>query len=111
MRGLGVEVATSANLIQYFESRWTAEQLESHLEAARRVDRIRQEAFERIGERLRMRERVTEWDIHEFILQRYREDGLVIDHGPDVAVNGNASNPHYEPKPDATPKSATAMWC
>jgi Xaa-Pro aminopeptidase len=25
----------------------------------------------------------------------------VIDHGPDVAVNGNASNPHYEPKKDA----------
>jgi len=102
VRGLGVEVATSANLIQYFESRWTAEQLESHLEAARRVDRIRREAFERIGERLRMRERVTEWDIHEFILHRYREDSLVIDHGPDVAVNGNASNPHYEPKPDAS---------
>src|SRR5262249_35056104 len=40
VRGLGVDVATSANLIQFFESRWTAGQLESHLEAGRRVDAI-----------------------------------------------------------------------
>jgi Xaa-Pro dipeptidase len=101
VRGLGVEVATSANLIQYFESRWTKEQLESHLEAGRRVDRVRKEAFERIGAKQRANERVTEWDTQQFILTRYREEGVIIDHGPDVAVNANASNPHYEPKPDA----------
>ncbi len=26
---------------------------------------------------------------------------LFIDHGPDVAVNANASNPHYDPRQDA----------
>jgi Xaa-Pro aminopeptidase len=36
----------------------------------------------------------------QFILARYREEGLIIEHGPDVAVNSNASNPHYEPKQD-----------
>ena len=35
IRGLGVEVATSANLIQYFESRWNQQLLDSHLEAGR----------------------------------------------------------------------------
>ena len=53
VRGLGVEIATSANLVQYFEARWTKEQFEGHLEAGRRVDRVRREAFERIGEKLR----------------------------------------------------------
>jgi len=116
VRGLGIEVATSANLIQYFESRWTREQLESHLEAGRRVDQIRRESFERIGAKVHARQSVTEWDIHEFILQRYREEGLIIDHGPDVAVNGNASNPHYEPKPGASAEIKTGdvvlidMW-
>lgn len=38
VRSLGLEIATSANLIQYFEARWTREQLESHLEAGRRID-------------------------------------------------------------------------
>ena len=72
VRGLGVEIVTSANLIQYFEARWTKEQLESHLEAGRRIDRVRREAFERIGGEAAGGERVTEWDIKQFILDRYQ---------------------------------------
>ncbi|HEV2198535.1 MAG TPA: M24 family metallopeptidase [Bryobacteraceae bacterium] len=98
VRDLGVRVSSSANLIQYFEARWSAEQLEMHLEAGRKVDRIRGEAFQHVGEVLRADERITEWDVQQFILKRFGEEGLVTDHGPDVAVNGNASNPHYEPK-------------
>ena len=98
IRGLGVEIATSANLVQYFEARWSKEQLEGHLEAGLRVDRVRREAFERIGSALRASEQVTEWDIQQFIAGRFREEGLFADHGPDVAVNANASNPHYEPQ-------------
>jgi Xaa-Pro aminopeptidase len=97
VRGLGVEVATSANLIQRFESRWSARQLENHLEAGRRVDRIRGEAFARLSAKLAAGERVTEWETQQFILGRFREEGLATDHGPDVAVNANASNPHYNP--------------
>jgi len=102
VRGLGVEVVTSANLIQFFESRWTEEQLMMHLDAARKVDAIRRQAFERVGARLRASERLTEWDMQQFILARFAEEGLTTDHGPDIAVNANASNPHYEPKQDAS---------
>ncbi len=97
VRGLGVEIVSAANLIQFFEARWTRDQLESHLEAGRRIDRVRRQAFEHIGEKHRAGDRVTEWDVKQFILARYREEGIFIDHGPDVAVNGNASNPHYDP--------------
>src|SRR5579863_2093827 len=38
VRALGVEVASSAELVQHFEARWSAAALESHLEAGRRVD-------------------------------------------------------------------------
>ena len=100
VRSAGVEVVSSANLIQVFEARWTSGQLDSHMEAARRVDTIRREAFERIGAKLRGGDRITEWDTQQFILQRFAAEGLVNDHGPDVAVNENASNPHYEPKKD-----------
>jgi Xaa-Pro dipeptidase len=101
VRSLGVDVVTSADLIQYFESRWTREQLDLHLEAAGKIDRIRREAFARVGEKIRSAERVTEWEMTQFIRQRFSEEGLTADHGPDVAVNANASNPHYEPKRDA----------
>jgi Xaa-Pro aminopeptidase len=101
IRGMGVEVATSANLIQFFESRWNAAQLENHLEAGRRVDRVRAEAFARVSVKQRAGERVTEWEMQQFILGRFREEGLFTDHGPDVAVNANASNPHYNPTQEA----------
>jgi Xaa-Pro aminopeptidase len=97
VRSLGVEVRTSADLIQYFEARWSEAQYASHVEAGRRVDRVRAAAFAEIGARLGRKETVTEYQIQRFILDRFEAAGLFTDHGPIVAVNGNASNPHYEP--------------
>ncbi len=97
VRAAGVDVVSSADLIQRFEARWTQANLDRHLEAARKVDEIRRAAFTLTGAKLRARERVTELEIKQFILDRFRAAGLFTDHGPIVAVNDNASNPHYEP--------------
>jgi Xaa-Pro aminopeptidase len=97
VRSTGVEVVSSAEMIQVFEARWTPEMLESHLEAGRRVDRIRAEAFALIGERTRNSAPLTEFEVQRFVRERFAACGLVTDHGPIVGVNGNASNPHYEP--------------
>jgi Xaa-Pro aminopeptidase len=97
IRGMGIDVVTSANLIQFFESRWNERQLENHLEAGRRIDKIRADAFARISSKVGAGERITEWEMQQFILDRFRGAGLFTDHGPDVAVNANASNPHYNP--------------
>ena len=99
VRTTGVEILSSANLIQIFEARWTAEQLESHLEAGRRIDRILDETFRRIGDHVRAGARISEWDAQEFIKQRFAENHLFTDHGPNVSVNANSSDPHYDPKP------------
>ena len=97
IRKTGVDVVTSANLIQLFEARWTDEQFETHLEAGRRVDRIRAASFDHIAQHLRSGRPITEWHIHEFVLAEFKKAGMVTDHGPIVAVNANMSDPHYEP--------------
>jgi len=102
VRGTGVEVVTSANLVQLFEARWTAEQLEMHLEAGRRVDRIRAEAFQTIGTALKANRTINEWQVNRFIREGFEKSGLVTDHGPIVGVNANMSNPHYEPGPEGS---------
>jgi Xaa-Pro dipeptidase len=102
VRGTGVEVLTSANLIQLFESRWTAQQLEMHLEAGRRVDRVRAEAFQNIAATLSAGRTITEWDVNRFIRASFENAGLITDHGPIVAVNANMSNPHYEPEAETS---------
>jgi Xaa-Pro aminopeptidase len=97
VRSAGVEVVSSANLIQLFESRWSAEQLEMHLDAGRRVDRIRAAAFDKISDTLRASGAITEWHVNRFIREAFDRAGLMTNHGPIVAVNENMSDPHYEP--------------
>jgi Xaa-Pro aminopeptidase len=100
VRSFGPEVVSSANLVQEFEARWTDRQLELHLEAGERVDKIRREAFDLIAERLRSREPVTDFEVQQFILLRFAQTGMTTSHGPIVASNENASDPHYEPSRD-----------
>jgi len=55
IRGLGVEVVTSAELIQEFEALLTDAQFETHVEAGHVVDRVCAGAFRFIGDRLSLR--------------------------------------------------------
>jgi Xaa-Pro dipeptidase len=100
VRAAGVEISTSANLIQLFEARWSSDQLEMHLEAGRRVDRVRAAAFQKVAAALGAGQSITEWDVNRFIRDGFEREGLSTDHGPIVAVNANMSDPHYEPQAD-----------
>ena len=97
VRGTGVEVVSSADLVQLFEARWNVSKLESHLEASARVDEIRRRAFQLASERINSGISVDDWGVRHFILDAFSAAGLVTDSGPIVAVNANAANPHYEP--------------
>jgi Xaa-Pro dipeptidase len=97
VRSLGVEVVSSAELIQHFEARWSPAALESHLEAGRRVDHVRALAFDMIRQITRGGGVVEEFAVKQFVRDGFVKEGLFTDHGPIVGVNANASNPHYEP--------------
>ncbi len=95
VRSLGVEVVSSADLMQAATHQWTPEQLADHRETAGKLGRIVNEAFAHAGER--MAQGVTEFDLAEFIRRRFAEEAIASPDGPIVAVNANASDPHYEP--------------
>jgi Xaa-Pro dipeptidase len=97
VRSFGVEVISSAELIQAFEARWTQSQVETHLEAGRRVDRVRHEAHDFIKAAVHQTTPITEYTVRQFVLKQFAEAGLVTDFGPIVAVNANASDCHYVP--------------
>lgn len=100
VRSLGKEVVSSAEWVQHFEARWTPAQREMHYEAGRRVDAVLSDAFARIGKAIGAGDRVTEFDVAEFIRSRFAESGLYADHGPIVAVGPHSGDPHYEPDRD-----------
>ena len=110
VRSTGVEVVSSAELIQIFEARWTAEQLATHLEAGRRVDKVRAAAFEVIRERTRNGLAVQEVEIKDFVRSEFAHAGLITDSGPIVGCNANASNPHYEPSAEVTSPIQSGDW-
>ena len=110
VRKSGVEVVSSADLVQQFEARWTAANLESHLAAGRKVDAIRRDAFRLVGDKLRSGETITEFAVKQFIRERFAASGLVTDHGPIVGANENSSNPHYEPQSGATREIHRGDW-
>jgi len=97
VRSFGAKVVTSADLVQKYEACWSKEQLESHLAAGRAIDRIVREAFEYAAKCVKEKKPLTEYDLQQWILQKFEEAGIVTEEGPDVAVNGNASDPHYGP--------------
>jgi Xaa-Pro aminopeptidase len=102
VRSLGVDVVSSAELIQHFEARWTGEALESHLEAGRRVDRVRADAFQMVREITRGGGSVQEFAVADFVRQGFAKAGLYAEDGPIVGVNANAADPHYEPSAEVT---------
>ena len=98
IRSFGVTPVPSADLVQRFEAAWTPAQFEMHREASDKIRRIIMQAFDEIARRVRADVPTTEYDIQQFMVRRYEEEGLMSDNEPPiVAVNQNAANPHYEP--------------
>jgi Xaa-Pro aminopeptidase len=102
VRSYGVEVVSSAELVQRFLCRWSDAQVASHRRALEAIDTAKDAAFERIGAAVKKGERILETDVQDFLLARFAAADLETDHAPIVAVNGHAGDPHYEPSP-ATP--------
>ena len=102
IRELGIEIVSSADLVQQFEAVWTSDQWESHLRAARWVRETLDEAFAYIRSRTgkpgdRGTEALSEYEVQQFILQQFAAQELTTFHPPIVAVNAHSANPHYGP--------------
>lgn len=97
IRKQGVKVVGSADLVQNFEARWTAAQLRSHLAAGRAIDRIVAGAFQRAAGFLRRGRRLTEYDLQQWMWDRFAAENIVADTPPIVASGPHSGNPHYEP--------------
>ncbi len=96
IRALGVEVVSSANLVQLSIARWSPRAVESHAQASRKVDAIKDEAFARIGALLDQGKAPSEHEIQQFILSRFAQEGLETADPPIVAVNAHSGDPHFE---------------
>jgi Xaa-Pro aminopeptidase len=98
VKGLGVEVFSSADLVQLFEARWSVDALASHLEAGKVVHAAVRAGFGAIRDAVRSGKRISEYDVQQEMRRVFDEAGVVTDEGPVAAVNQNSGNPHYMPE-------------
>jgi Xaa-Pro dipeptidase len=101
LRSFGLEIVSSADLIQKFEGLIDEKGYDSHFEAGRIIHRIKDEAFEEIGKFLREGKKLTEYDVQQYIDEKFDEAGLTCDGAPPIiGVNEHAADPHFDPTPD-----------
>ncbi len=102
VRGQGVEVVSSGDLVQQFEAHWDEEAIASHRAASAKLYRIKDRAFDAVRSRLQSHVATTEFDIQQLMWRWFDEEGLTSDAAPLVAAQENASDPHYMPAKDTS---------
>jgi Xaa-Pro aminopeptidase len=96
VRGLGVKVSSSAELVQFTKSLWGPEGRVSHYVAIHHLTRLKDAALAHVAAELRAGRPVTELDIQELIQKGYEVRGL---EGPPpvVAAGASTADPDYVP--------------
>jgi Xaa-Pro dipeptidase len=101
LREMGKIILSSADLVSQFEAALSAEQIASHYEAQKAIDEILAEGFREIGMRLRPASGVpipvSEYDMVRWLQEAMHRSDLVWENGPNVSVNENSADSHYEP--------------
>lgn len=101
LRSFGLELVSSADLIHWVLGKVGEEGLRLHPQAAEKLLRLKDGAFDFISDSLVRGEKLSESDVQKFLLRRMSEEGLTSSHPPIVAVMENSVNPHYFPEPDS----------
>ena len=106
LRSLSKHIVSSADLVSQFEAVLTSRQIASHSVAQQLIDAILEEGWREIARRLRPVSgnpgRFTEFEMVQWLSEAMRRGGLVWENGPNVSVNANCSDSHYEPTADRT---------
>lgn len=106
VRGMNVEVVSSADLIQAAVARWPASDLADHQSAARKL----MESLDVLWERIRSGASLTEHSGQQLLLGEFARRGMTTEDPPIVAVNAHAADPHFEPSAERDTPIRRGDW-
>lgn len=96
VRGTGIEVVSSGDLIQRFEATWNKEQWAMHQEAATYTVAAFGLAWQFIADHVRSEGGVKEAEVRDLIMDHFSRNSLATYHPPIVARGAHSGMPHYE---------------
>src|SRR3984957_673544 len=99
LRDLGKTIVGAADLVSRFEAVLTPQQIASHYQAQKSIDEILHAAWKHIAARLRLGAQtpLNEYEVMVWLQEAMRRAGIADGYGPNVSVNANSSDSHYEP--------------
>jgi Xaa-Pro dipeptidase len=101
VRALGKDVISSADLVSRFEAVLSDAQMATHSVAQERIDRIVEAGFAELG-RLARAGGASEFGMMTWLREAMEREGLEWEHGPNVSVNANSADSHYDPTPESS---------
>ena len=104
LKSITKKLSSSCDLISQLCATLDNEQILSHKKAMEKISKIKDKAFKMIENYLKQGREIDEFMVAQFICKCYASEHLVSDSLPIVAVNDNASNPHYEPSKNKSSK-------
>ncbi|MGH7503706.1 MAG: M24 family metallopeptidase [Longimicrobiales bacterium] len=96
IRGHGVEVVSSGDLITKFYSRWTPGQVTSHYKAAGALVGAVNATFQRLAGQVRAGRTPLEEEVRQWVVAELTARGSAVGADSIAARGVNAANPHYE---------------
>jgi len=117
VRHQGVEVFSSARLLQHYTSLCDEYQLESHKTAARVLEEIAQGAWEWIRKKIQRKESLTEYDVALWMFGQMESHGCETEGFPLCSVNAHSADPHYVPSKEGASRIQEGdfilidLWC
>jgi Xaa-Pro aminopeptidase len=97
IRSLGVTVVSSGDLVGQFEAAWNAAEIATHVEASKKLYRIKDRAFAFVQAKLQAGIALDEFIVQQEMVKFFDEEGLIADNPPIVGAQENAGDPHYGP--------------
>lgn len=97
VRDLGIELASSGDLIQQFEATWDDEQWAMHLAAEKCTTSAYEHAWGLIAEAVLRGETIRETEVQAAIMDHFHRHGMTTYSPPIVGVGPHSGDPHYEP--------------
>lgn len=97
VRGCGVDLASSGDLIEQFEATWDDDQWQMHREAEKCTTSAYDLAWGLIAERIRSGGTIRETEVQAAIMAHFHRHGMTTYSPPIVGVGPHSGDPHYEP--------------
>lgn len=97
IRGFGIDVISSCDILQKFTSVLTLEQMLMHLKAAEILDQTVEKTWKMIAKSLEEDKKINEYDVQRFILKEFEAQKCVTADLPICAINAHSADPHYCP--------------